>query len=312
MPTVAAIKTLVKDITVLSNSLPRSVQQATKDNKIWSIMNAGQGETAHETFNRCFDAMFGQECRDSTGCLKHIRKGKLGMGLVCSYLSKCDWADGFPLDLVEIKLVRLVEELKHLRYVFNLPLLLCIITDSAPSGSDVDSTTQTQPSRNVAPTSKLTDANDAAQPELSFQRQAIEAFHTRAQEATSPLTSIDTGHTIHAANPPTRPSPKRTVSAIVDADTEQPESGLSGGDQDTDGQPCMFMISMIEPPFAYFGIIPQSKSDAWDLKPQALQRASISFPSPRTMMARMKWMKDREAQVKPEVCIVQTIPSFLI
>ena len=142
MPTVAAIKTLVKNITALSNSLPQSVQQATKDDKIWSIMNAGQGKTAHETFNRCFDAMFGQECRDSTGCLEHIHKGKLRMGLVCSYLSKCDWADGFPLDLVEIKLVRLVEELKHLRYVFNLPLLLCIITDSAPSGSDVDSTTQ--------------------------------------------------------------------------------------------------------------------------------------------------------------------------
>jgi hypothetical protein len=122
--TVAAIKTLVKEITTLSNSLPPFIQQGTKDDKIWSVMNTDQGKTAHETFNRRFDAMFGEDCRDPAGRLQHIRRGKLGMGLVCSYLSKCNWVDGFPLDLVEIKLQRLIAELTHLQYVAKLPSVL--------------------------------------------------------------------------------------------------------------------------------------------------------------------------------------------
>lgn len=129
MTTVAAIKTLVKEITTLSNSLPPLVQQATKDDKIWSVMNTDEGETAYETFNRRFDAMFGEDCRDSTGRLQHVRKGKFGMAVVCMYLSKCDWADGFPLDLVDIKLQRLVAELRHLRYVAYLSSFVCIAAD---------------------------------------------------------------------------------------------------------------------------------------------------------------------------------------
>lgn len=78
----------------------------------------------------------------------------------------------------------------------------------------------------------------------AFQCQAIKAFHTRAQEAPSPLTSVDDGHTIHSANPLTTLSPKCNVSAIVDIDTGQPESGLSGGDRDTDGQSHTFMMSL--------------------------------------------------------------------
>jgi hypothetical protein len=37
------------------------------------------------------------------------------MGLASSYLSKIDWAHGFPLDIVEIKLRRLLTELKSVR-----------------------------------------------------------------------------------------------------------------------------------------------------------------------------------------------------
>ena len=82
-------------------------------------MNTEEHETAHEMFNRRFDAMFGEDCRDDAGRLLYIRKGKLGLGRVCSYLSKIDWADNFPLDIVEIKLQRLITELKHLQYVFT-------------------------------------------------------------------------------------------------------------------------------------------------------------------------------------------------
>jgi hypothetical protein len=73
---------------------------------------------AHKTFNRHFDAMFGEDCQDAAGHLQYIHRGKLGLGHVCSYLSKIDWADDFPLGIVAIKLQRLLMELKHLQYIF--------------------------------------------------------------------------------------------------------------------------------------------------------------------------------------------------
>src|ERR1700679_3315210 len=129
MTTISEIKTLIKSITTLSNSLPHSVQQGTMEDKIWSVMNTEECETAHETFNKHFDAMFGEDCRDDTGRLKYVRRGKLGLGRICSYLSKIDWADNFPLDIVEIKLQRLITELRHLQYVFTHFQLFCFVAD---------------------------------------------------------------------------------------------------------------------------------------------------------------------------------------
>jgi hypothetical protein len=110
------IKLLVKEIGSLSTSLADSVLKGTKDDKIWSVLNKEERDTPHETFNSRFDALFAEDCRDSNGRLHYIRQGKLGMGLVVSYISKINWAD-FPLDLVELKLQRLVTELKSLQYV---------------------------------------------------------------------------------------------------------------------------------------------------------------------------------------------------
>ena len=89
------------------------------------VMHSEEGETAQETFNRCFDAMFGEDCRDTAGHLQHVHRGKLGLVNVCAYLSKIDWADNFPLDIVEIKLQRLVAELQHHQYVLQVFFLLC-------------------------------------------------------------------------------------------------------------------------------------------------------------------------------------------
>ena|SRR5229473_4250549 len=119
MPTSVTIKHLLKDISALSNTLSDAVPKGSKDNKIWSVLNTKEGDIPHETFNHRFDALFGEDCRDSGGRLLHVRQGKLGMGLVISYLSKIDWAAGFPLDLVELKLQRLVTELKVLQCVPN-------------------------------------------------------------------------------------------------------------------------------------------------------------------------------------------------
>jgi hypothetical protein len=120
MSTVSEIKALVKIITTLSNGLPQSIPLGTKKDKIWMVMHTEERETAHETFNRRFDAMFGEDCRDTAGRLQHIRKGKLGLGSICAYLSKIDWADNFPLDIVEIKLQRLIAELQHHQYVLQV------------------------------------------------------------------------------------------------------------------------------------------------------------------------------------------------
>jgi len=115
MPTPETVKQLVKDISTLSTSLSDAVPKASKDDKIWSVMNTNQGDTAHETFNCRFDALFGEDCHDSSGCLHHVRQGKLGMGLIIAYLSKLNWTKDFPLDLVTLKLQRLVDELKYLQ-----------------------------------------------------------------------------------------------------------------------------------------------------------------------------------------------------
>ena len=90
-------------------------------------MNSDKLETPHETFNQQFDAMFAEDCRDSVGHLHYVRQGKLGMGLVVSYLSKINWTTGFPLDLVELKLQRLITELKNLQYVSHF-IIICMCT----------------------------------------------------------------------------------------------------------------------------------------------------------------------------------------
>ena len=121
---VATIRLLVKDISTLSTSLVESVPKGTKDDKIWSVMNTDELDTPHETFNRRFDAMFAEDCRNSVGRLHYVRQGKLGMGLVVSYLLKINWTIDFPLDLVELKLQRLVTELKSLQYVSGF-IIIC-------------------------------------------------------------------------------------------------------------------------------------------------------------------------------------------
>jgi hypothetical protein len=121
---VATIRLLVKEISTLSTSFLDSVPKGSKDDKIWSVMNTDELDTPHETFNRRFDAMFGEDCRNSDGHLHYVRQGKLGMGLVVPYLSKINWTTGFPLDLVELKLQHLVTELKSLQYVSDF-IIIC-------------------------------------------------------------------------------------------------------------------------------------------------------------------------------------------
>lgn len=172
MLTVAEITSLVTDICTLSNGLPSSVPNGSKEDKIWAVMNSDDGETPHETFNKRFDAMFGEDCRDLHGRLHHVRRGKLGIGLVCSYLTNLDWTD-IPLDLAEIKLRRLLVELKQLQCVSNP--FLSPYTNELFRASD---TLRSRPARKTNPTSKLRDTNNVEKADLSFQRKAVEEFRS--------------------------------------------------------------------------------------------------------------------------------------
>jgi len=119
MSTLTTINLLIKEIDVLLNSLSDAVPKGSKDNKIWSVIEAEEHDTPHETFNRRFDTLFGEDCCNSDGRLHHVHQGKFGMGLIVSYLSKINWT-GFPLDLVELKLQCLITELRYLQYVLTL------------------------------------------------------------------------------------------------------------------------------------------------------------------------------------------------
>lgn len=105
---------------MLSNALPPLIPQGTKADKIWNVMKVDKRDMAHEMFNMQFDAMFGEDCRDSDGHLHHISREKFGLGCICSYLAKIDWSDDFPLNLVKIKLQCLLTELKHIWCVAGL------------------------------------------------------------------------------------------------------------------------------------------------------------------------------------------------
>lgn len=127
-------QSLIANIISLVNGLPRSIPLATKDDKIFEVMGSPEGESAWQTFNKRFDALFAEDCRDQHGRLHHIRRGKLGMDNICRYLAKLDLM-AMPQDLVSLKLNRLHEEIVHLMYVSmtykGVTINLNIITESA-------------------------------------------------------------------------------------------------------------------------------------------------------------------------------------
>ena len=107
------IQTLITNIITLSKGLPQSIPVATKEDKIYTVMSSPEGEDEWQTFNRRFDAMFGEDCRDKEGRLHHIRRGLHGMAKVSAYLEKLDVVS-MPLELMALKLVRLNKEIVHL------------------------------------------------------------------------------------------------------------------------------------------------------------------------------------------------------
>ena len=243
---VATIKILVKEIGSLSASLSDSVPKGSKDDKIWSVMNTDELDNPHETFNRRFDAMFAEDCRDVDGYLHHVRQGKLGMGLVVSYLSKINWTTGFPLDLVELKLQRLVIELKRLQYVSHFFIICTFLISEIIRRIDAP-----RPVRHPNLTAKLKDTANTSVPELSFQRKAVQDYHSRPTEDSSshPTTSNDppSGPSLstldtpsqphHIANTTSTPRAKRSFLSITSDNDEDDTSS-------TQPAQCNFFFSV--------------------------------------------------------------------
>lgn len=120
MSTIADIVKLLQKISILSKALPESVSPGSPEDKIWIVLQGSEGDTPWVTLNRRFDTLFAEHCRDQDGRLLHIWRGQYGMDAVCAYLATINFRDAnMPLDLVELKLLRIHTELIHLVYVYR-------------------------------------------------------------------------------------------------------------------------------------------------------------------------------------------------
>ncbi|TFY51128.1 hypothetical protein EVJ58_g10725 [Rhodofomes roseus] len=111
------LEEIVEEIVDLIKHLPATIPDATKDDKIYHVMTNVNEESAWATFNRRFDILFGEDCRDLNGRLHYVRRGRHGMAKVASYLSRVimneDTLKGF-YGPAAVKLERLRTELKFL------------------------------------------------------------------------------------------------------------------------------------------------------------------------------------------------------
>ncbi|TFY51404.1 hypothetical protein EVJ58_g10588 [Rhodofomes roseus] len=109
---------LVNTISTLIKRLPPTIPEGTREDRIFKVMTGPipKGEPHHETFNRRFDALFGEDCRDHNGRLQHIRRGRAGMMLVTTYLTRIIDKDDVKKQaaIVALKLERIKTELEYL------------------------------------------------------------------------------------------------------------------------------------------------------------------------------------------------------
>ena len=103
MPSILDIQVSVSEIKILCSKLPVIVQNGSNRCKINQVLSLEEGELAWKTFNKRFDALFGEDCRVAAGQLCHIHCGEYGINKVNTHLSSINF-DGMPLNLVVIKL----------------------------------------------------------------------------------------------------------------------------------------------------------------------------------------------------------------
>ena len=113
MSSIHDIQSSVSQIQTLCTELPSTIPIGSNRCKITQVLDGPECESPWQTFNKRFDALFAEDCRDEAGRLHHIRRGEHGMDKMNNYLASIDFT-ALPLDLVAIKLDRLKAELEDL------------------------------------------------------------------------------------------------------------------------------------------------------------------------------------------------------
>jgi hypothetical protein len=117
---VAAIVLLIDQIESLCRSLPKSIPNGTKDDRIYYVLNKVQGldtgaAAKSSTFICRMDLLFGSDTRDDDGRLTNFRRGPWGISYVLQYFRRIDWqSDGISLSAATLKLTQVLEEMQIL------------------------------------------------------------------------------------------------------------------------------------------------------------------------------------------------------
>ena len=79
---------IVDAITQLTKKLPSSVPEGKRDGKLYWVMTNDnyREETPWETFNKRFDATFGEDFWNAEGRLENVCHGQFGMDIITKYL----------------------------------------------------------------------------------------------------------------------------------------------------------------------------------------------------------------------------------
>jgi hypothetical protein len=111
---------LIVNLISLCQGLPSSIPKANKDDQVYHVIKNVNEDDPWQSFNRKFDLLFGEDCRDEKGSLQNIRRGRYGMGAVCAYLKGINTEEPwFIAELAVIKLKRICEEVIKLKYLFS-------------------------------------------------------------------------------------------------------------------------------------------------------------------------------------------------
>ena len=111
----SVVQQLIRDISMLSKALPTTIPEGLPTDRMYHVIqNVESDEGEWPTFNRKFDLLFGIDCFDANGALKHVSRGEYGMDAVATYLQSLSLRN-LPLELVQIKLQRIRDWLLRAR-----------------------------------------------------------------------------------------------------------------------------------------------------------------------------------------------------
>lgn len=115
------INDLIANISGMITGLPTSIPEGESDGHLYHVIKnvMGVDENIFSTFNQRFDILFAEDCRDNDGRLKNIVHREYGMDAVCAYLKSIEWPADTPVEPVQIKLNRLLDEITYLVYVIG-------------------------------------------------------------------------------------------------------------------------------------------------------------------------------------------------